>query len=140
MWRIVNRSIPLAWSTGACTFVVCNSHLEVSAGCEFVQVMPSDIGVYVEFVGDLRGGETFWMFTREEAVDYYTSKMGISLRPEQWLFYEVFGLFRLAVIAQQIYYRYFHKQTHNKAYKEFHYVVLYLDYRCRKLIREAGKR
>jgi len=80
------------------------------------------------------------MFTREEAVAYYTSKMGISMRPEQWSFYEVFGLFRLAVIAQQIYYRYFHKQTHNLAYKEFHYVVLYLDYRCRKLIREAGKK
>ena len=37
-------------------------------------------------------------------------------RPEQWRFYEVFGLFRLGVIAQQIYYRYFHGQTTNEAY------------------------
>jgi aminoglycoside phosphotransferase (APT) family kinase protein len=80
------------------------------------------------------------MLTREEVVDYYAARTGIVLTPEQWTFYEVFGLFRLAVIAQQIYYRYFHKQTHNKAYKQFHYVVLYLDYRCRKLIREAGGR
>ena len=80
------------------------------------------------------------MLTREQVVDCYTSKMGISLTREQWAFYEVFGLFRLAVIAQQIYYRYFHKQTHNRAYKQFHHVVLYLDYRCRKLIREAGRR
>ncbi len=76
------------------------------------------------------------MFTREEVVDYYTARMGITLSREEWTFYEVFGLFRLAVIAQQIYYRYFHKQTSNKSFKQFHYVVLYLDWRCRKLIRE----
>jgi len=76
------------------------------------------------------------MFTREEVVDYYTSRMGISLSREEWMFYEVFGLFRLAVIAQQIYYRYFRKQTTNKSFKQFHYIVLYLDWRCRKLIRE----
>jgi aminoglycoside phosphotransferase (APT) family kinase protein len=28
-----------------------------------------------------------------------------------FLFYRVFGLFRLAVIVQQIYFRYFHRQT-----------------------------
>ena len=32
-----------------------------------------------------------------------------------WRFYEVFGLFRLAVIVQQIYYRYHHGQTRNPA-------------------------
>ena len=34
-----------------------------------------------------------------------------------WTFYEVFGIFRLAVIAQQIYYRYHHGQTHNPAFE-----------------------
>ena len=38
------------------------------------------------------------------------------MTPEQWRFYEVFGLFRLGVICQQIWYRYFHGQTHNEAY------------------------
>ena len=41
------------------------------------------------------------------------------MTPEQWRFYEVYGLFRLGVIAQQIYYRYFHKQTTNEAYAIF---------------------
>lgn len=76
------------------------------------------------------------MLTRTEVVDYYTSRMGITLSHDEWRFYEVFGLFRLAGIAQQIYYRYFHKQTTNKSFKQFHYVVLYLDWRCRRLIRE----
>ena len=30
------------------------------------------------------------------------SRTGSAVTPEQWRFYEVFGLFRLAVIAQQI--------------------------------------
>ena len=45
--------------------------------------------------------------------------MGLEVTAEQWRFYEVFGLFRLAVIAQQIYYRYFHGQTSNAAYAVF---------------------
>ena len=49
-------------------------------------------------------------------------------------FYEVFGLFRLAVIAQQIYYRYFHKQTTNKTYNEFLPVVQHLEQRCEQII------
>ncbi|MGM7374646.1 phosphotransferase, partial [Acinetobacter baumannii] len=45
------------------------------------------------------------MFSRKEVVDYYLQKTG--LEPQNWTFYEVFGVFRLAVIAQQIYYRYY---------------------------------
>ena len=48
-------------------------------------------------------------------VDYYLEKTG--LQPTNWAFYEVFGLFRLAVIAQQIYYRYYHQQTDNPAFR-----------------------
>ncbi|MCE1178183.1 MAG: phosphotransferase family protein [Micrococcales bacterium] len=74
------------------------------------------------------------MMTRAEVVQAYAEQSGIEIDPKQWTFYEVFGLFRLAVIAQQIYYRYFHKQTTNRAYRNFHSMVLYLDYRCRRLI------
>ena len=56
------------------------------------------------------------------------------LTPEQWKFYEVYGLFRLGVIAQQIYYRYFHGQTHNEAYARFGPAVAYLESRCRALV------
>ncbi len=80
------------------------------------------------------------MLTRTEVVAYYASRTGLSVTPDQWTFYEVFGLFRLAVIAQQIYYRYFHRQTTNRAYRQFYFVVLYLGWRCRRLVKAAERR
>ena len=56
------------------------------------------------------------------------------MTPERWRFYEVFGLFRLAVIAQQIWYRYYHRQTTNEAYAVFGPAVGYLETRCRSLL------
>jgi len=77
------------------------------------------------------------MLTRAEVVEYYCDRAGLS--PENWAFYEVFGLFRLAVIAQQIYYRYHHKQTRNPAFKNYWLMVSYLDWRCKRVIsRTAG--
>ena len=77
------------------------------------------------------------MPTRKEIVDYYCDRMG--LRVADWRFYEVFGAFRLAVIMQQIYYRYHHGQTHNPAFKNLWTYAGYLESRCRKAIeREAG--
>jgi aminoglycoside phosphotransferase (APT) family kinase protein len=72
------------------------------------------------------------MFTRREVVETYLDRTGY--RPDDWTFYEVFGLFRLAVIAQQIYYRYHHGQTRNRAFKNFWIMVNYLDWRSRALI------
>ena len=74
------------------------------------------------------------MLSRDEVVAYYCDAMGYSLTPDQWRFYEVFGLFRLAVIAQQIYYRYFHKQTTNESYAIFGPAVQYLESRCRSIL------
>jgi aminoglycoside phosphotransferase (APT) family kinase protein len=74
------------------------------------------------------------MFTRAEVVDYYTARTGLSVTPEEWTFYEVFGLFRLAVIAQQIYYRYHHGQTTDERFAVFQYAVQYLESRCQGLI------
>ena len=72
------------------------------------------------------------MFTRKEVVDYYLEKTGLEV--ENWTFYEVFGIFRLAVIAQQIYYRYHHKQTNNPAFKDFWILIHALHIRALKLI------
>lgn len=72
------------------------------------------------------------MFTRKEVVDYYLEKTGLDV--ENWTFYEVFGIFRLAVIAQQIYYRYHHKQTNNPAFKDFWILIHALHIRALKLI------
>lgn len=72
------------------------------------------------------------MFTRKQVVEYYLDKTG--LKPVNWTFYEVFGLFRLAAIAQQIYYRYYHKQTNNPAFKDFWIVIHALHIRALKLV------
>jgi aminoglycoside phosphotransferase (APT) family kinase protein len=74
------------------------------------------------------------MLTREQVVDYYCTETGLAMTPGQWRFYEVFGLFRLAVIAQQIYYRYFHQQTTNESYAIFGPAAHYLETRCRAII------
>jgi len=74
------------------------------------------------------------MWTRAEVVDYYTSRTGLSVSPEEWRFYEVFGLFRLCVIMQQIYYRYFHGQTHNPDFAILGEAGRYLQGRCLAVI------
>jgi aminoglycoside phosphotransferase (APT) family kinase protein len=77
------------------------------------------------------------MLRREEVVEYYLDRM--KLKPANWTFYEVYGLFRLAVIVQQIYYRYHHKQTRNPAFKRFWLLTNYLGWRCERLIKQQRK-
>ncbi|MGM8871744.1 phosphotransferase family protein [Psychrobacter sp. 2Y5] len=72
------------------------------------------------------------MMTRDEVVNYYLEKTGLEI--DNWTFYEVFGLFRLAGIIQQIYYRYYNKQTKNPAFKNFWLIVHVLNAKCLKLI------
>jgi aminoglycoside phosphotransferase (APT) family kinase protein len=74
------------------------------------------------------------MWTRQQLIDRYAELTGRQITADAWRFYEVMGLFRLAVIAQQIYYRYFHGQTTNEAYAMFGPAVGYLEQRCRSLI------
>lgn len=77
------------------------------------------------------------MLRREEVVAYYLDRAGLTT--DRWAFYEVFGLFRLAVIAQQIYYRYHHGQTRNPAFRNLWFFVNYFDWRCRRIIRRAPR-
>ncbi len=69
------------------------------------------------------------MPTRAEVVARYAARTGVEVG--DWPFYEVFGLFRLAAIAQQIYYRYVAGQTTNPAFQHFGLFVGYLEQRCR---------
>jgi aminoglycoside phosphotransferase (APT) family kinase protein len=73
------------------------------------------------------------MLTRQEVIAHYLQRMGLPSR--DFTFYEVYGLFRLAGIAQQIYYRYHHGETRNPAFRWFWVMVRYLHWRCRRLIR-----
>jgi aminoglycoside phosphotransferase (APT) family kinase protein len=57
------------------------------------------------------------MLTRDEIMRYYAEKTGVAIRNPDW--YYVFGLFRLAVIAQQIYYRFKLGQTRNPRFQAF---------------------
>lgn len=75
------------------------------------------------------------MWTRQQVIDAYLERSGRSISPDQWQFYEVFGLFRFAVIAQQIWYRYFHGQTTNEAYAAFGPAVAGFEARCRRILR-----
>jgi aminoglycoside phosphotransferase (APT) family kinase protein len=74
------------------------------------------------------------MLTRDQLLAGYCDRMGVSLTPQQALFYEAFGVFRLAVIAQQIYYRYAVGQTTNEAYAVFGPAVRILDRRLTRLL------
>ena len=74
------------------------------------------------------------MPTRAEIVERYCASRGLKISAEEWTFYEVFGLFRLAGIAQQIYHRYHGGHTTNPRFASFGPMVTYLDARCRSLL------
>ena len=78
------------------------------------------------------------MPTRAEIVAHYLDRTGLPLPGVGWQFYEVFGLFRLAVIAQQIWFRYRAGQTTNPAFAQFGAAVNYLVTRARGIIARAG--
>ena len=79
------------------------------------------------------------MMTREEVVAYYCRQSAQRVTYGEWAWYEVFGVFRVAVIAQQVYQRYLAKQTTNKQFRFFGVAVLMLELRCRRIIARAKR-
>jgi aminoglycoside phosphotransferase (APT) family kinase protein len=79
------------------------------------------------------------MLRRAEVWERWGQQSGRPVLPEERLWYEVFGLFRLAVILQQIWYRYHHGQTTNPAFAAFGDLAVYLVQRGRQLVGEAGE-
>jgi aminoglycoside phosphotransferase (APT) family kinase protein len=69
-------------------------------------------------------------YTREQFLNRYASQTGRDLSGIAW--HEVLGIFKLAVILQQIYYRYWKGQTKDERFKDFHL-------RVRRLIDAAVK-
>jgi aminoglycoside phosphotransferase (APT) family kinase protein len=69
--------------------------------------------------------------TREELVKLYCELAGIETGGFD--FYYCFGLFRLAVIAQQIYYRYYHGQTKDERFKTMIIGVHVLENAARRI-------
>lgn len=72
------------------------------------------------------------MPTRAQIVERYATRTGLAI--DNWAFYEVYGLFRLAVILQQIWYRYRRGETTNPAFASFGMGVIILMDRARNLI------
>ncbi|MFO6461907.1 phosphotransferase [Aeromicrobium sp. MLTX1] len=79
------------------------------------------------------------MMTRDEVFDYYCERTGTQVCPRDRTWYEVFGLFRVAVIAQQVYQRYLARQTTNKQFRLFGAAVVLLGLRCRRIIRTSRR-
>lgn len=73
--------------------------------------------------------------TRAELVKRYGEKRSISV--DQFNFYSCFGLFRLAAIAQQIYYRFYHGQTKDQRFQRLIFAVHVLEAAARRTIEEG---
>ena len=73
--------------------------------------------------------------TRKDLVKGYSEMAGI--RIDNFDFYFCFGLFRLAVIAQQIYYRFYHGQTKDERFKSLIYSVQLLEKQANKTMEHS---
>jgi aminoglycoside phosphotransferase (APT) family kinase protein len=65
------------------------------------------------------------MMTRDQVVSYYCTRRGLEI--PSFDFYRIFGVFRLVVIMQQIYWRYYHRQTRTKRFGRFIWLIKYLE-------------
>jgi aminoglycoside phosphotransferase (APT) family kinase protein len=74
----------------------------------------------------------FGAFTRKELAQRYAEKAGIRL--DNFDFYYCFGLFRLAGIVQQIYYRFYHGQTKDERFKALIVVAHILEEQATRIM------
>lgn len=86
----------------------------------------------------IRGGPTDLpgMLTRDEMLARYREKTGQTI--DHWPFYQVFGLFRLAVIAQQIYRRFVDGKTKDTRFEKYGIYVSVLSEQCDRIIHSLG--
>jgi aminoglycoside phosphotransferase (APT) family kinase protein len=73
--------------------------------------------------------------TRKEITDLYSARTGTSIATFD--FYYCFGLFRLSVIAQQIYYRFYHGQTKDERFKMLIFAVKVLEEAATKVMDQS---
>jgi aminoglycoside phosphotransferase (APT) family kinase protein len=76
------------------------------------------------------------MLTRRAFVDYYAERSGI--RIDNFDFYYTYGLFRLAGIVQQIYYRFYHGQTQDKRFAQFIHMNKLLEQMSLQVIQKSS--
>ena len=73
--------------------------------------------------------------TRREIIERYGEKSGRNM--DKFDFYYCFGLFRLAVIAQQIYKRFYQGFTKDKRFGQLIYAVNVLEKMALKVIEKS---
>ena len=76
------------------------------------------------------------MLTRQEVINYYAQRTGWSVG--NFDFYEVYGLFRLAGIVQQIYKRFKEGNARNPVFATFGPFANYLGQRCERIIANSS--
>lgn len=130
-----------------------NIVLEAADGLDIVAVLDWEMATLGDPFMDLGAALAYWvqaddrparqalrmgpthlpgMLTRTELVARYSEQSGY--RIDDIDFYHVFGLFRLAVIAQQIYYRYHHGQVADPRFARFGKFVACLADECEFII------
>ncbi len=76
-----------------------------------------------------------WM-TREELIERYEAKTGRDL--SRIVFYETFARFKVAVVIQQIYFRYVQGQTQDERFRNLDQLVIGLAQEALELARRSG--
>ena len=76
-----------------------------------------------------------WM-TREEIIERYETKTGRDL--SRIAFYETFARFKVAVVIQQIYFRYVQGQTHDERFRNFDALVRELAHEAIELAQQSN--
>ena len=76
-----------------------------------------------------------WM-TREEIIERYETKTGRDL--SRIVFYETFARFKVAVVVQQIYFRYVRGQTHDERFRNLDRLVTELTSEALTLAQRSG--
>jgi len=74
--------------------------------------------------------------TRRDLVQMYAERSGLEVG--SFDFYYCYGLFRLAVIAQQIYFRSYHGETQDPRFSVFNHAVVALESSARRVIDGEG--
>lgn len=75
-------------------------------------------------------------YSRDEFVAHYARETGRDLAALRW--HEAFGVFRLAVILQQIYYRFWCGQTSDERFRHFDERVRTLTARAAEMVEQIG--
>jgi aminoglycoside phosphotransferase (APT) family kinase protein len=168
-WNVPSFERVIAWleenqpeDVGACVihndFRLDNLVLDPAEPCRVRGVLDWELATVGDPLMDLGSSLAYWveagdgrakrafrrqpshlpgMPTRAEIVARYSDRTARSA--DRWSFYEVFGLFRLAAIAQQIYYRYHHRETRNPAFRNFWLAAHVLERECRATMRRAER-